>query len=247
LDICDKADTNPCGVENLKPTRRTLMKRMMGLTLCALTLGLVMTLPARAGGVGAGVKVGTLGAGADLTVGILPVLNVRAGFNYWQYDFKTSQDTDQGSAEIGLNMKWQTIPILLDLHPFQNNFRISGGMVQNNNKFTMKVEPGKPVELNDQSFDVSDFTGEIKFDQWAPYAGIGYGNAVGKDQRWCFAFDLGVMFQGKPQASARLTTVNPNLQGIADQALDVELADIQSDTDSFQLYPVVAFGVSYKF
>jgi hypothetical protein len=81
----------------------------------------------------------------------------------------------------------------------------------------------------------------------APYAGIGYGNACGADGRWHFSCDFGVMFQGEPKVSAQATASDARLQPYVDEALAREVADIQDDANAFKYYPVISFGVSFRF
>lgn len=196
-----------------------------------------------AGGVGLTAKLGTLGAGLEATVGAGDYLGFRFGVNGMSSGARVLKD----EGTINTDMEWLSYGALVDIHPFGSGFRISGGGLVNKNKFKMKADLTEPVELNGTDYRLSALSGDVTFDELAPYAGIGYGNAVGADGRWHFSCDFGVMFQGKPKVQARATASDPALQAIVDHALAEEVADIQDDADAFQLYPVIAFGVSYRF
>ena len=101
--------------------------------------------------------------------------------------------------------------------------------------------------INGNDYELSDLHGDVSFDDFAPYAGLGYGNAAGLDGRWHFAFDLGVMFQGKPKVSASATAADPGLQPYLDADLAAKVADIQDQADAYQFYPVLSIGVSFRF
>jgi hypothetical protein len=196
-----------------------------------------------AGGVGVTVKAGTLGLGAEATIGVSDYLGVRLGGN--GYNYSASQSEEEGTVYGELNLL--TYSALLDIHPFGGGFRLSGGGMMNKNKIKLRADLNETVELDGQEYWLSDLKGEVTFNEMAPYAGIGYGNAVGADGRWHFACDFGVMFQGSPEVSASATASDPAMQPIVDDALDKEVADIQDDADSFKYYPVISLGISYRF
>lgn len=196
-----------------------------------------------AGGVGLTAKIGTLGAGLEATVGASDYFGFRFGVNALSFGPRVL--TDEGT--INTDMEWLSYGALVDLHPFGGGFRLSGGGLINKNKFKMKADLDEPVELNGVEYRLEALNGDVTFEELAPYAGIGYGNAVGADGRWHFSFDLGVLFQGKPKLQATATASDPALQGVVDRALEAELEDIREDVDAFQWYPVISFGLSYRF
>jgi hypothetical protein len=196
-----------------------------------------------AGGVGVTLKVGTLGFGGEATLGVNDYLGVRLGGNFFSYS--DSQSDEDG--EIQGDLELLTYSALLDIHPFGGGFRVSGGGMLNKNEIQLRANLDRTVEIDDQEFSLSDFKGEVTFEEMAPYLGIGYGNAVGADGRWHFSCDFGVMFQGEPKVSASATASNPAIQPIVDEALDREVADLQDDANAFKYYPVISAGVSFRF
>jgi len=80
-----------------------------------------------------------------------------------------------------------------------------------------------------------------------PYAGFGWGNAVGKNKRLGVSFELGVVFQGSPDIELESTggalSSSPALQA----EIAKEEKKIEDDIDDFEYYPVIALGISYKF
>ena len=196
-----------------------------------------------AGGVGVTVKAGSLGGGLEATIGASDYLGFRVGVN--AMNLSPSATRDEG--KITTDLEWLSYGALVDLHPFGGGFRISGGGLINKNKFKLKADLTKEVTLDGQEYSLSDLNGAVTFSELAPYAGIGYGNAVGADGRWHFSCDFGVMFQGSPKISASATASDPAIQGIVDDALAREVADIQDDANAFKYYPVISVGVSFRF
>ncbi len=199
---------------------------------------------ALAGGIGAGIKVGTLGLGADVTVGLHKQINLRANVNYLNFDY----DRDIDNIEYNLDLDFISGMLLLDWHPFSNGFRISGGAVFNDSSMAVKGTPTEPEEIGDNTYSpemIGTLKGEVTFEDFGAYVGIGFGNAVGKDKSLSFIFDLGVVFQ-----SYELELTN---DGIISQYppfqndLAKEEAKIQDDLDGYKVYPVIAFGIAYKF
>ncbi len=192
-------------------------------------------------------KAGTLGPGLELTLGVIAeALNIRVGGNYLPLRFSGKiKDVD-----YGVDLNWGSIPLMLDWHPFANNFRITGGVMYNRNRAELDARLNETQKIGDHEYipsEIGTLTGRVDFRKLAPYLGLGFGNAVGGPQTsWNFVFDAGVMFQGSPDISLSADGTqsgNPVFQ--ADLAQEED--GIQDEADKFQFYPVVAAGVSYQF
>jgi len=196
-----------------------------------------------AGGVGATLKIGTLGLGGEATVGVNDYLGFRLGIN--ALNAGPTLERDEGSVKTDL--EWLSYGLLADIHLFGGGFRVSGGGLINKNKFKLSADTTQSVTLDGQQYSLDSVNGEVTFQELAPYIGIGYGNAVGADGRWHFSCDFGVMFQGEPQVSVTATASDPALQPAVDEALSHEVAQIQENASDFKYYPVISVGVSYRF
>ncbi len=231
----------------------TRTRTLLAAGACIAILALAPS-PGRADAALAG-KAGTLGVGVELTAGISRQVNARFGLNGFTYSERREASDIEYDAEANL----QTATALLDFHPGGRGFRLTGGLVYNNTEIEGEsIEPASgfyeigrfqvPVEL------VGSLDATVDFDPVVPYAGLGWGNAVGGDGGWSFAFDLGVIFQG--EADATLTPVIPadspinTIPGLR-ELLDVELAreerELEEEAADYDLYPVLSIGVSYKF
>lgn len=200
-------------------------------------------------GVGITAKAGTLGLGADLTVGLGEKVNARAGINALSYEFDVGggDDDSESSEEIQSELDWQSIMAVLDWHPWGGGFRLSAGVVFNNNEVLLSADVNESIEIGDREYTVSDLTGKVTFDDVVGYVGIGCGNAVSENGHWHFAWDLGVMFQGVPEVTIEATASDPALQNMLNADIEQETGDWEDDLEAFDMFPVLSFGVSYKF
>jgi hypothetical protein len=216
---------------------------VVGTLMAAGAFGAEAAPESSAGNVGITAKIGTLGFGGELSVGLGEYLGLRLGGNAfaWEGDQDVEDNTIYGDLEL------QTWSALLDIYPFGGGFRLSGGAMLNDNNIKLRADVSEPVELDDIDFRLSDLHGEVTFSEFAPYVGFGYGNAAGADGHWHFSCDFGVMFQGEPEISASATASNPALQPAVNRALDAEIDDIEDDAKNFKFYPVISVGVSFRF
>lgn len=194
-----------------------------------------------------GAKVGTLGPGPEMTVGILEsYVNIRGGVNYLPLNFNASA----GDVDFEVDLNWFSAPVMVDLHPFGNNFRISGGALYNRNRGNLDARLNAVQKLGDHYYtpsEIGTLSGSVNFKNFGPYLGIGYGNAVGgPDTAFNFVFDIGVVFQGRPEIGLSADgTLSHDPVFIAD--LEQERAKVQDKADKFEFYPVLNFGISYQF
>jgi hypothetical protein len=185
---------------------------------------------------GLGVRAGTTGLGADIAWDIAPTLSARLGYS----GGKVGYDVDTDQVRYEGDVKLSNLNALLDFAPLGPFFRISGGVVFNDNKYDVRgtSTSGVPGSL----------TGTVKSGKSAaPYLGIGYGRVSGTGVN--FYADLGVIFQGTP--SATLTADCTGLNGGQCSALQgqvaAEEARLQDELKNFKYYPVLNIGLTIGF
>jgi len=192
-----------------------------------------------------GGKVGTPGLGLELTIRLLESLNTRVGFNAFTYGYDFEVDDFNYDADLNLF----TAMLLADWHAFGNDFRFTGGIVLNENEIdAVGTTDQDLVVINDNGYradDVGDLKTTISFNNFAPYFGIGWGNAVG-DNYFNFSLDLGVIFSGAPNATL---TANGPLASDPDFQRDLaaEADEVEEEGENFDIYPVLALGLNFQF
>ncbi len=219
---------------------------LCGLALCATLLGMqgVAFAEGETGGAGfgLGLKVGTLGYGAELTKAFTDSISGRISYN----GFSRSESMTESDIKYDADLDWQSTALMLDWHPGESTFRLSVGYVFNNNEISMTAKPSAGVvEINDVDYAVGaddKLTGSVEFDN-GPYVGLGFGNAGKKG--FGFSFDLGAVYQGSPTVDLKATgTV---LSAVPESEIRAEEADAEDELENFTWYPVVALGISYGF
>jgi hypothetical protein len=199
-------------------------------------------------------KAGTLGLGAELTVGLLPHLDGRLGVNGFSY----SDRREASNIDYDADARLRNATALLDLHPGGHAFRLTGGLVWNGNRVDghSRPSPSGTYDIGGVQIPVSvvqRLDGRAEFDPIVPYLGLGWGNPIRSTRRAGVAFDLGMMFQGK--AKVNLTPVipqdSPINNPVAREALEIlvrrEEQDLEDEASDYDVYPVVSLGVWYRF
>ena len=184
---------------------------------------------------GIGVRAGTTGLGADIGWGIAPTLSARLGYSALKWGY----DADTAHAHYDGDLKLSNLSGLLDFHPLGPSFRLTGGVIFNDNKYQATGRPSS----GPGSFDATVEPGRSA----APYLGVGWGNVAGAGVN--FYADLGVMFMGAPKAT--LTANCGGLSGAACTTLRNEAAAQQAELEDklkhFKAYPVLNLGVTIGF
>lgn len=203
-----------------------------------------IALPARAVNVGVSAGVGTLGAGLTMTFGVTERFNARVGFGNFSDDVEFDEGDFQYEGDATLGGTYG----LVDFHPTGGGFRVSAGLVLNNNELTGDAAATGPVEIGGTLYPaaaVGTLSASTEVDDVAPYLGIGWGNGASGERGFMFSVDLGVMFQGDVAFNLESST------GLVDQDdLDREaeaLADEVNEAVNTDAFPVIAVGVGYTF
>ena len=199
-------------------------------------------------GLALGPKFGTTGLGLEMTFGVNPYLNLRSGFNYGSFTW----GQEFGNVDYDADVTMTSVPLLLDVHPFGGQFRITGGLyLQPGTKADLDATPSEPTQIGSHTYNpdtIGTLTGEIEVgDVLTPYLGIGFGNTVGEDQLLTLTLDIGVIFQSYDVAldsngagmTAQLDTFREDLKK------EEEL--LQEDADNWKIFPVVSISLAWHF
>lgn len=190
---------------------------------------------AHAGALGLGVagKVSTNGYGVELGYRFNDYLAVRGGINTGSYDYSS---TDAG-INYDYTLDFDNYPVLLDWHIFGGEFRLTGGVVSNNNKATGRASG--LLDIGGTTYNTTATT-DITFEKASPYVGLGWGALPSTKRGLGFSFDIGVLMQGSP--TAKITAPGASAGDIA-----AEEAALNEDLKDFKYWPVVSFGIGYTF
>jgi hypothetical protein len=219
----------------------------MGKSVGALLGSLLVASALPAQGVAVAAKAGSTGAGLDLTIGLARAVNLRVGGQ----GFKRSETRTEQEIEYDADLDLLSGQVLLDLHPGGRGFRISIGVVFNENEVRAVSTDDAVYTINGVDYPaalIGRLHGKVETEKVAPYLGLGWGNAVAPGSRWRFALDVGAFYQGEPEVSLVARPTNPDLVPPGfEEDLEAERREIEEDISDYKIYPVVALGVSYRF
>ena len=211
---------------------------------------------------------GTAGVGASAAWDFHDKLAVRAIANRFNYDRK---ETVSGKRYKG-KLELANFGLLLDWHPFDNGFRVSGGAILNRNEINARTTSDN-LKLGDSPIEYEGaVNANVDFRNFAPYLGVGYDGGRG-EKGFSFFAEAGAMFQGKARLTGKgnvmgggLTcdfTISRNGQAsiatdptncpanAARRTLEMSIREehekLNDKLKNFKVYPVVALGVIYRF
>lgn len=190
--------------------------------------------------VGIGFKAGSLGFGVDLTGRITNWFSVRGSYN----TADVTQSDEVSDIEYDGDVALGAYGLLLDFHPFKNNFRLTAGFMRNRTGIDLTGEPTTDTEIGDTTYtpaEIGTLTGDVTFKKDVPYFGIGYGSAAKGPHRFRFLFDLGVLDQGAGEV-----TLSSSTGLIQSSDLEQEIQEIEEDIEDYTLWPVLALGFSFR-
>ncbi len=224
---------------------RTLLYAGLGLTAF---LGSVQAGSASES-LGLGAKIGTMGAGAENSVALIPNTRLRSGFNFLRYSF----DSTISDINYDFDTEFNSIPILFDIHPFGGAFFLSGGVFLNNNN--VGVQGSVSAQSLDPEYqqygflaDQISISGDVEFLPVAPYAGLGW-RTNSNESGWGFEAELGVLFQGAPDVTGLRVNAPVDINGAAEvqEFLAEQTREIEDELSWFQYYPVASIMLTYHF
>jgi hypothetical protein len=199
-------------------------------------------------GLGVTARVGTLGIGLDVAKSLSPQFDARLGFNFGNVGFNRNDSGINYDSQLNLS----SVQLFGDYYLFGgNSFRITGGLVAQNNRFSVTSRPSGSgtYTIDNQSFSASqvgNLTGEFKYaNSIAPYLGIGLGHST--NEGFGFNADLGIMFTGAPKVTLNASNPAFNNDPTTRGAIDNQIRQTENDLRGFNIYPVLSIGVSYGF
>lgn len=222
------------------------MRKMMKFAVLA---GIMTAGAAQGGDYGIYATAGTIGLGGGVAANFGSHVGARLGYTAFNYDIDDLEESDltfNGEAELG------GLQALLDWYPFAGGLRISVGAVESA-RVTLNATPvGGTFTFDGVEYsaaNVGEARGKAEFRSLAPYVGIGFGRALTLDGRFSFTGDIGVAFTGTPDITLSVTcnSANAMLCAALDDDAAAEQAQLQQDAKDYKYWPVLSFGVSYRF
>ncbi len=209
--------------------------------------------------IGLSAKASTLGLGVELDYPISKYFSLRLQKNSYSYSDTFEEDDIDYNGEFSLD----TLGGLIDWHVFGGAFHLSAGFYSNNNELSGVASGDGEYEIGDRAY-LSDPSDPVHArlavslgSSSTPYLGLGWGNSPKNDGGFMGSFDIGVFMSGSPKASLKVSgsavdlstgltvdmVTDPTVQG----EVDKEVSMLEDDLSDFDVYPVIMFGLGYRF
>jgi hypothetical protein len=189
-----------------------------------------------------GLRVGTLGPGLEAATALSPKFNLRLGVHYLPYDRSDRITSLEIDVQSDASVKLASGALLADFFPSRRGFRLTGGLVLNQNKADVVVTPLENYTIDEKSFSperIGTISAKVGHKLAVnPYLGLGFGNPVYPGAKLGLSFDLGMLYTDSPTIEMEGTGM---ITPTADQAPQIE-----EDLSGIKLYPLISLGLSYK-
>ncbi|SOB80982.1 hypothetical protein SAMN06297144_1334 [Sphingomonas guangdongensis] len=192
----------------------------------------------------AAVTAGTLGIGPDVGVRFSDNLGIRANANF----LSVGADFDSDDIEYDGDLKLRSFGAMIDVYPFGGAFRISGGARINKNRAEVRATPTGTFELGDATYtqaQVGTLSGRAEVKDFAPALTLGW--AGSKRRGFFFMTEGGVLFQGTVRIREFTATGTAANNATFRADLERERQSLQDDVDKVKVYPILQFGIGYRF
>ena len=222
------------------------MKRTMTLAALAIGSGAVAS-GAHAQQVAVGGSIGTTGGSIEVQTQITPTIQLRGGYNYFEYGVDDTYDDIAYDGDLDLT----TWGAFVDLRPFSNSFIVTAGAYFGDKGLKMTATPTQNVDIGNQTFtpaQVGQLNAEASLEDTAPFVGIGWDTTFqNSGPGMGFKFIVGAMFTGSPDVSMTSTGGTLSNDSNFQAQLAIEEANLEGDIDDYEIYPVVQAGITWSF
>jgi hypothetical protein len=210
----------------------------------AAVVGLLAALqsPAHAEGHALGLKAGALGLGLEYTYTLNERVAFRGGFNGSEYGF----DDEESGITYDFDFVWDSLSLAVDFHPLKSAFRLTAGLLKNDNRLEALSRPTTNVTIGDTVYtpqQIGTLIGRASFDD-ATMLGVGWDWS--REKRFGVSLDVGVLDQGDPTVT--LLGTGPLLGNAAFQAdIAAETAELDASLADYDLVPYLTLGFVFRF
>lgn len=190
-----------------------------------------------------GGKAGLLGIGIEYAYSIGERIAVRGALYGSGYSF----DATESGIDYAFDLDWDSLAVGVDLHPFTGPFRLSLGLLANDNGMRASSTPSQDLRIGDTIYtpaEIGSLSGAIGFDGTSPFVGLGWDWS--RSKRVGVSLDLGFVKQGSPIVSL---TASGSLLGdpLFTADLEAEEAELRNALDDLDVLPYASLGVTFRF
>ena len=201
-------------------------------------------------------KVGTLGASAELSRLLSDHLGLRLGANVMRYTHEIRADAGSTQEVVWtLPFRHTSFSGLIDIYPGTRGvFRLTGGAMTTPVKVNAvgRITTTGSYSLSGRFYSsaqtqIGDFLSTAEYASVVPYAGFGFGTPAASNRGLGFVLDIGVAI-GKPTLTLTSTSAaTTNLPTLRQDLASKEEEWRTEIVDKIPVWPVLSLGLSYRF
>jgi uncharacterized membrane protein len=195
------------------------------------------------------IKAGTDGAGVEFEYGIGRHFGARLEID----GGSLSRHLNKTSVDYDARLRFANARALVDWHPFGGSWRVSTGIVYNDNKIDLNAAPsGGTLTINGTQYpaaSVESLQGTLSYSKIGPYVGTGWGISP-KGSGLFASLDLGAQLQpNHVSLSATCGAAIVGTPACSQLAGDVaaEQVRLQEQTHAFRVWQVIQAGIGWRF
>lgn len=203
---------------------------------------------------------GSLGPGVEIATPLSRSLNLRVGFNLFNFGYSFNIDGVQ--YDSGLHLRSGRASV--DWFPTHRGFHISPGVLYGADRLSAVsgVPPGQYFELGAQGFfnsvddPLNGTAGAVLPNKFAPMLTLGFGNMIPRSGRhFSFPIEVGAAYVGAPRINVTLNGTACMVEGCftfannpdAQSSMQQEIQKLNEKLKRYPVYPILSIGTSYRF
>jgi hypothetical protein len=189
-------------------------------------------------------KIGAFGLGIEYGYSFNDRIALRLGVNGGGFGF----DAEESGISYDFDMSWDSVSAAVDFHPRGKAFRLTGGLLRNDNALNAVSRSTSDVVVGGDVYtpaEVGTLSARASFARTAPFAGVGW-DWSRSGRLFGVSFDLGLLDQGSPTV---LLHADGGLAADPQFEDDVaaEQAELDDSLEDFELLPYAALGFVFRF
>jgi hypothetical protein len=209
-----------------------------------------------------GAEVGTTGWGFEAAMPLTHYVTFRTGFTTLprfnvNFDIDYTTKGVEKNVDVKGRVHMSDYKLLADIYPFKHSsFHVTGGFYAGlpdlgtvHNTGSLEVDEGEGLEIGDV-FVRPDETGtvhlKLQTKSFKPYVGLGFGRPISSKHKTSVAFDLGVMFWGKPALKVYSPDENGWIKMRKDDIDNKDFHDAVKIIERVKVYPVLNLRIYHN-
>jgi hypothetical protein len=230
------------------------MKILAGILLSSIALG--STNLSAAQDVGVGLKMGTVGAGVDLSITITNTLNARVSLSSLPLDsqsesIKIGDPGNQATIDSTIGMKFGSSALLVDWHVFDGTFHLSAGLINVDVGGDFSGDLTGSFTSGGETIDGADIgtiSGSLTLsDSYQPYIGLGWGRKAAADSGLSLSVEIGVALLDPKLDLNATSNGGGSTQAEIDAAFRAAESSASGDLADLSIWPILSIGLNYAF